>query len=64
MTAAVDTILGQWRPHTQPDERSFYACSPHRIEMTAHLIRSAGSVLLNDDEDEPVARSDEAPFRR
>ena len=22
-----------------PDERSFYACSPHRIEMAARLIR-------------------------
>jgi hypothetical protein len=34
---AVDTILYQWGPH--PVERSRYACSPHRIEMTAHLIR-------------------------
>jgi hypothetical protein len=34
---AVDTILYQWGPH--PVERSRYACSPHRIEMTARLIR-------------------------
>jgi hypothetical protein len=34
---AVDTILYQWGPH--PEERSRYACSPHRIEMTARLIR-------------------------
>jgi hypothetical protein len=34
---AVDTILYEWGPH--PEERSCYACSPHRIEMTARLIR-------------------------
>ena len=38
---AVDTILQEWGPRAHPDpgERSRYACSPHRIEMTAHLIR-------------------------
>ncbi len=36
---AVDTILCEWGPRAQPGERSRYACSPHRIEMTAHLIR-------------------------
>jgi len=36
---AVGTILGEWGPHQNLDERSFYACSPHRIEMAAHLIR-------------------------
>jgi len=36
---AVGTILSEWGPHETPDERSFYACSPHRIEMAAHLIR-------------------------
>jgi hypothetical protein len=36
---AVDTILSEWGPPTHPGERSRYACSPHRIEMTAHLIR-------------------------
>ena len=39
VTAPVDTILGEWGPGAGPDERSFYACSPHRIEMAAHLIR-------------------------
>ena len=34
---AADTILCEWGPH--PEERSRYACSPHRIEMTARLIR-------------------------
>jgi hypothetical protein len=38
-TEAIGTILGEWGPHENPDERSFYACSPHRIEMAAHLIR-------------------------
>ena len=36
---AVDTILCEWGPRAHPGERSLYACSPHRIEMAAHLIR-------------------------
>ncbi|HEX2821904.1 MAG TPA: hypothetical protein VHO07_17285 [Streptosporangiaceae bacterium] len=36
---AADTILHEWGPRAQPGERSRYACSPHRIEMAAHLIR-------------------------
>ncbi len=36
---AVDTILQEWGPRAHPGERSLYACSPHRIEMAAHLIR-------------------------
>jgi hypothetical protein len=36
---AVDTILQEWGPPAHPGERSRYACSPHRIEMTARLIR-------------------------
>ena len=36
---AVDTILQEWGPSAHPGERSRYACSPHRIEMAAHLIR-------------------------
>ncbi len=36
---AVDTILHEWGPRAHPGERSRYACSPHRIEMAAHLIR-------------------------
>jgi len=36
---AVDTILDDWGPRAHPEERSRYACSPHRIEMAAHLIR-------------------------
>ena len=36
---AVDTILREWGPRAHPGERSLYACSPHRIEMAAHLIR-------------------------
>lgn len=33
------TILEEWGPQKPLDERVFYASSPHRIEMTAHLIR-------------------------
>ena len=29
-----------------PDQRLLYACSPHRIEMVAHLIRES---YLSDD---------------
>jgi hypothetical protein len=35
----VGTIVNEWGPGSAADERSFYACSPHRIEMTAHLLR-------------------------
>ena len=35
----VYTILDEWGPRTHPGERSLYACSPHRIEMAARLIR-------------------------
>lgn len=39
VSEATGTILGEWGPGENPDECSFYACSPHRIEMAAHLIR-------------------------
>jgi hypothetical protein len=39
-TEALGTLLGEWGPGEHPDERAFYACSPHRIEMAAHLIRN------------------------
>jgi hypothetical protein len=106
VAAATDAILGEWGPQREnPDERSFYACSPHRIEMAAHLLRegyfadyanpalrllpewaewcieqsgltadaaarsreaarSAASLLVDDEGDEPAAEDDEAPFRR
>src|SRR5262249_55866736 len=35
---AAGTILAEWGPGEYPDQRAFYACSPHRIEMAAHLI--------------------------
>ena len=41
VTEAAGTILGEWGPHEHTGERSFYACSPHRIEMAAHLIRES-----------------------
>lgn len=33
------TILEHWGPPEHLDARMFYACSPHRIEMTAHMLR-------------------------
>jgi hypothetical protein len=35
----VETILDEWGPRARPEDRSRYACSPHRIEMAARLIR-------------------------
>jgi hypothetical protein len=102
---AAAIIYEEWGPHEYPDERSFYACSPHRIEMAAHLIREsyvadhanpalrllpdwtqwcigrtgldgdaavrsrqaarlAASALVHDEDDEPAAENDTAPFRR
>jgi hypothetical protein len=39
--AAVDagTLIQEWGPGAGPEERSRYACSPHRIELTALLVR-------------------------
>jgi hypothetical protein len=38
-TEALGTLLEEWGPGKSPDERSFRACSPHRIEMAARLLR-------------------------
>ncbi|MGH3165102.1 MAG: hypothetical protein ACRDN0_04295 [Trebonia sp.] len=35
----VGTIVNEWIPGKTVDDRDFYASSPHRIEMTAHLLR-------------------------
>jgi hypothetical protein len=43
VTETAATICEMWGPHSYPDERSFHACSPHRIEMAAHLIRESYS---------------------
>jgi hypothetical protein len=36
---ALDLILAEWGPDVPPDERAFYACSPHRIETCASVLR-------------------------
>jgi hypothetical protein len=36
---AVDIILHEWGPSVSPGDRSHDACSPHRIQMAARLIR-------------------------
>jgi hypothetical protein len=38
ITATAETIIGEWGPGHHLDERSFYACSPFRVAMTAHMI--------------------------
>lgn len=40
MAEAVDTITDQWGPHKDVDDPGFFACSPHRIETAARLIRN------------------------
>jgi hypothetical protein len=35
----VATIISNWGPLEHPDAGSFYACSPHRIKVTAILLR-------------------------
>jgi len=36
---ALAPLLEEWGPGKSPDERAFHACSPHRIEMAARLLR-------------------------
>lgn len=38
IAASAETIIGEWGTGRSLDERSFYACSPFRVAMTAHLI--------------------------
>ena len=38
---ALGTLLEEWGPGKSPDGRTFHACSPHRIEMAARLLRDA-----------------------
>jgi hypothetical protein len=35
----VDAVIYDWGPQEYPDAESFYACSPHRIEDTAIVLR-------------------------
>lgn len=37
----LDLILEAWGPEVPPDERVFFACSPHRIEECATFLREA-----------------------
>ena len=38
---ALELILSEWGPDVPPDEPAFYACSPHRIESTAAILRDS-----------------------
>jgi hypothetical protein len=35
---SAEMIIGEWGPGRPLDERAFYACSPYRVAMTAHLL--------------------------
>jgi hypothetical protein len=69
-TEDVGTILDVWGPPKPLDERSFYACPPHRIETTARLIRDgylaehANAALADEETAERGAEQDDRPFRR
>jgi len=36
---ALEPLIDQWTPFLSPDKDLFYACSPHRIEVTGILLR-------------------------
>ena len=38
---ALELILSEWGPDAPVDERAFYACSPHRIEACAVVLRDS-----------------------
>jgi hypothetical protein len=38
---ALELILSEWGPDVPADEGAFYACSPHRIESTAAILRDS-----------------------
>jgi hypothetical protein len=38
---ALDLLLNEWGPDVPPDERAFFACSPHRIEACTDLMRDS-----------------------
>jgi hypothetical protein len=38
IAATAESIIEAWGPGSPIDEREFYACSPFRVAMTAHLI--------------------------
>jgi hypothetical protein len=40
-TEALGILLEEWGPGKSPDGRAFYACSPHRIEVAARVLRDA-----------------------
>jgi hypothetical protein len=38
---AIELLLAEWGPNVPPDEQAFYACSPHRIQTCASILRDA-----------------------
>jgi hypothetical protein len=38
---ALELVLAEWGPDVPPDERVFYACSPHRIQTCASVMRDS-----------------------
>jgi hypothetical protein len=38
---ALELLLAEWGPDVPPDERAFYACSPHRIHSCASILRDS-----------------------
>lgn len=38
---ALELLLAEWGPDAPADERAFYACSPHRIQACASILRDS-----------------------
>jgi hypothetical protein len=38
---ALELLLAEWGPDVPPDEQAFYACSPHRIQACASILRDS-----------------------
>jgi hypothetical protein len=38
---ALELLLAEWGPDVPPDEQAFFACSPHRIQACASILRDS-----------------------
>ena len=57
---AVELLLAEWGPDVPPDERAFYAYSPHRIQACASILRDR---LPNARSPPPAPRQQSWPAR-
>ena len=55
---ALELLLAEWGPDVPPDEQAFYACSPHRIQACASILRDSCEPELGRSGAAPAARLD------